>query len=187
MRRHETVGKIVAAKAFTRLATTLPLITLAALPVAAQSLAVVKFPSVQQTQITDCSTPTILTLNGGQTLTLRGGQFIHYSDSNFDGTMYASSSAAGCQQLTFSTGGASAVDLYGRPVITISLSFSRRIVNFAVSLYNFLGGSVSGGSLCHGQRQDDGSMADDVVGLHYVNHGADSEYLDIRKAVDPLP
>src|SRR5262249_27285251 len=34
--------------------------------------------------------------------------------------------------------------------------------------------------------QDDGSIADAVAGLHYVGHGLDSEYLDIRRAADPF-
>src|ERR1700686_1850819 len=42
-----------------------------------------------------------LNLSGGLTVTFSGGQFIHYKDANFDGTMYATSSAAGCQRLPF--------------------------------------------------------------------------------------
>ena len=69
------------------------------MPSSAQQLTEVRFPATQETSLTDCVTPTTLALPGGKTVTFRGGQFIHYEDANFIGTMYATSSAAGCQRM----------------------------------------------------------------------------------------
>jgi hypothetical protein len=30
-------------------------------------------------------------------------------------------------------------------------------------------------------------LADGIVDLHYIQHGADSEYMTIRRAADPVP
>lgn len=58
---------------------------------AAQQLLPLQFPDTDRTSVTDCSTPTILNLPDGTTVTLRGGQFVHYEDENFYGTMYLTS------------------------------------------------------------------------------------------------
>src|SRR5712692_10211564 len=72
-------------------AVVLPLFVFAVLPLQGQESAV-PFPATAQTSITDCSTPTTVTLASGGTVTFQGGQFIRYADSNFNGVMYATSS-----------------------------------------------------------------------------------------------
>jgi len=99
----------------------------------AQQLLAVQFPSTQERAITDCATPATLNLPDGGTVTFRGGQFIHYEDSNFYGTMYAASSAAGCQR----TG--PDFDLLRRPVTQVTVVFSKPVPALTVQTYNLLG------------------------------------------------
>jgi hypothetical protein len=95
------------------------------------------FPSTQRTSITDCTTPTVLDLGGGQTVTFEGGQFIQYKDGNFDGVMYASTSSAGCQQYPF--GGVFNYLLPGQPYGLVRLTFSPPVAAFQVFPYNYSG------------------------------------------------
>jgi hypothetical protein len=99
---------------------------------AVAQLTEVRLPTTQQTQITDCITPTTLTLPGGATITLKGGQFIHYEDAFFKGTMYASSSAAGCQQFASPL----AADELGRPVTQVLVTFSKPVPRLELTAYN---------------------------------------------------
>jgi hypothetical protein len=39
----------------------------------------------------------------------------------------------------------------------------------------------------YGLNNDNAGLADGIVDLHYENHGADSEYMTIRRAADPVP
>jgi hypothetical protein len=98
-----------------------------------QQLLPLHFPETDRTSVTDCSTPTTLNLGDGGTVTFRGGQFIHYEDENFFGTMYATSSAAGCQR----TG--PDFDLLGRPATEVTVTFSKPAPRLTVQTYNFLG------------------------------------------------
>jgi hypothetical protein len=97
----------------------------------AQALTDVPFPATKATSITDCSTPTTLNLPGGQAVTLTGGQFIHYTDANFNGTMYATSTAGGCQRMPppFPNG-------LG-PLLFIT--FAKPIPTLSVNAYNYVG------------------------------------------------
>jgi len=99
----------------------------------AQQLLTVQFPDTDRTSVTDCATPTVLTLPDGGTVTLQGGQFIHYEDENFFGTMYVSSSAAGCQ----ATG--PDFDLLQRPITEVTVTFSKEQSAMTVQTYNLLG------------------------------------------------
>jgi hypothetical protein len=98
-----------------------------------QTVTPVQFPQTDETAISDCSTPTTLTLSDGTTVTFRGGQFIHYEDENFFGTMYATNSAAGCQR----TG--PDFDLLKHPVTEVTITFSKPIPKLEVQTYNLNG------------------------------------------------
>jgi len=114
--------------------TTLPLAVLAAAVtnvLAQQTLTAIPFPATEATSITDCTTPTVLNLSGGQTVTFEGGQFIHYKDDHFDGTMYATNSSSGCRQFD--------VAPYPVPVVNVRVTFSRPITGFELVPYNFFG------------------------------------------------
>ncbi len=93
----------------------------------------VPFPATQRTSITDCFTPTVINLADGSTVTFQGGQFIHYEDENFIGTMYATSSAAGCRRTPPD------FDLRRRPVTQVIVTFSTPVPGLTVQTYNFLG------------------------------------------------
>jgi hypothetical protein len=69
----------------------------------------------------------------GGTVTLRGGQFIHYSDANFSGTMYVTNSAAGCQR----TG--PFFDFDNNALVQVTATFSRPVPEAAILSYNLLG------------------------------------------------
>ncbi|HSY48725.1 MAG TPA: hypothetical protein VLC46_07940 [Thermoanaerobaculia bacterium] len=99
----------------------------------AQQLLPLQFPDTDRTSVTDCSTPTVLNLPDGGTVTLRGGQFVHYEDDNFYGTMYVTSSAAGCQ----ATG--PDFDLLQRPITEVTVTFSKEQSAMTVQTYNLLG------------------------------------------------
>ncbi|HSY49056.1 MAG TPA: hypothetical protein VLC46_09605 [Thermoanaerobaculia bacterium] len=112
----------------------------------------VAFPATDQTSVTDCSTPTVLNLPGGATITLEGGQFIHYKDANFDGTMYATTSAGGCQ-------------VFPAPPLSftmIKVTFSQPVPSVTVTAYNFVG-----------QDQDVGFQPFDQLGQIIVGEGND--------------
>ncbi len=105
-----------------------------------QQLLPLKFPDTDRTSVTDCSTPTTLNLGDGGTVTFRGGQFIHYEDDNFFGTMYVASASAGCQR----TG--PEFDLLQRPITEVTITFSNPVNHLTVQTYNLLGppGMVDG-------------------------------------------
>lgn len=106
----------------------------------AQSFSQVPFPSTDETAVSDCGTPTTLTLNDGSTITLRGGHFIHYEDENFFGTMYATSSAAGCTHMPPD------MDVIHRPTSEITITFSKPMPLLQLNTYNLNGppGSLEG-------------------------------------------
>lgn len=112
-------------------AVVLPLFVFAVLPLQGQESAV-PFPATAQTSITDCSTPTTVTLASGGTVTFQGGQFIRHADSNFNGVMYATSSAAGCGR------SGPDQDELRRPITMIKVTFSKAVPTFTVTAYNFL-------------------------------------------------
>ena len=125
------------------------LVASASIAMGQQTETSVSFPATDQTTITDCSTPTILNLSGGATVTLEGGQFIHYKDANFDGIMYATTSAGGCQ-------------VFPAPpesYTMIKVTFSQA-VPLTVTEYNFLG-----------QDQDIGFVTFDQLGQVIAGEG----------------
>jgi hypothetical protein len=102
----------------------------------AQQLLPLAFPDTDKTSVTDCLTPTTLNVPGGGTATFRGGQFIHYEDENFYGTIYATNSAAGCVSMGPDFGN----DFDGSPPITqASVTFSKEVPNVSFQTYNLLG------------------------------------------------
>jgi hypothetical protein len=129
-----------------RVAAQLVLTAVVAANSSAQTLTAVPFPATKETSITDCFTPTILNLPGGQTVTLRGGQFIHYHDANFDGTMYATNSSSGCTRMPPPSPG------WTQPVITVT--FLKPATAVTINAYNYAGDDEYLGWYTYGHYPD---------------------------------
>ena len=91
----------------------------------------VRFPSVTDSVVSECTTPTTIDLPGGGTATFTGGQFIHYHDANYDGPMYAT--REGCIGSYFQ-----------RPDLpnSINVTFTPGVDTVSVVPYNYSGRSL---------------------------------------------